>query len=290
MSNEAYIFEVSQQSFAESVIFNSYKLPVLVEFMGVWSEPCALMDNLFSALAKEFAGQFIFAKVDIDEQEELSKQYTIKNIPTLIVFKDGKPVRTEEGQIQEMEARSLLKDFNVFRESDVMREEARNKHLTGNTSAAILLLTQAIKQDPSNIRIAMDMTQIFLDIGELTQAQSLFARLPEIEKQSDMGKALTGQLLFAELAEGTADLPSLQQRIANTPKDYQAHFELSVKYVALYNYDDAAKHLLVIIEQSPDFKDGAAKEMLIAMTNMLAPVDYEQATRFRQRLANLIAN
>ena len=82
--------------------------------MAIWSEPCAMMDDLFSGLAKEFAGDFIFAKIDTDEQEALRDQYAIKNLPTLMVFKDGEPIRTEEGQLQEVEARALLKDYGVF--------------------------------------------------------------------------------------------------------------------------------------------------------------------------------
>ena len=51
--------------------------------------------------------------------------------------------------------------------------------MTGNTQQAILLLTQAIQSDPSNLRVALDMVQIFLDIEEWEQAKSLFARLPD---------------------------------------------------------------------------------------------------------------
>jgi thioredoxin-like negative regulator of GroEL len=52
-------------------------------------------------LASEFSGQFIFAKIDIDEQEELKQQFSITNVPTLIVFKDGKEVQREEGELQD---------------------------------------------------------------------------------------------------------------------------------------------------------------------------------------------
>ena len=67
----------------------------------------------FSGLAKEFAEQFIFAKVDIDEQAELCKEHKIENIPTIMVFKDGKLVRTEVGELKEPDARELLKDFGI---------------------------------------------------------------------------------------------------------------------------------------------------------------------------------
>ena len=79
MSKEIFVFEVNQKSFDQAVLLNSHKVPVIVEFMGVWSGPCSAMDNLFTTLAKEFVEQFIFARVDIDEQAELTKAHSIEN-------------------------------------------------------------------------------------------------------------------------------------------------------------------------------------------------------------------
>lgn len=290
MSEEAYIFEVSQQSFGRSVIFNSGKIPVLVEFMGVWSEPCILMADLFSALAREFAGQFVFAKVDIDEQVELRKEYEIENVPTMLVFKDGKVVRKEVGQLQEVEARSLLKDFGIYRESDLMREQARDKHLSGDTPGAILLLTEAVKKDPANTRVAMDMVQIFIDMGEVQQAQSLYERLPETEKQTEMGKSLNGQLVFAGLAANTAGTRALSQQLDEDPDNSSIRFDLAVCLVADYQYEAAMDHLFAILGKEPDYKDGAAREMIVTITNMIAPVNNDLAQEFRRRLANLLAS
>lgn len=94
MNQEAFILEVGEQGFARYVIENSHKLPVLVEFLGVWSEPCMIMADVLLDLAHEFAGQFVIAKVDIDEQKGLAEQYKIENIPTLLVFQDGEVIFT----------------------------------------------------------------------------------------------------------------------------------------------------------------------------------------------------
>ena len=64
MNKETFSFEVNQKSFEQLVLLNSHKIPVFVEFMGVWSGPCIAMDTLFTNLAKEHAEKFIFAKVD----------------------------------------------------------------------------------------------------------------------------------------------------------------------------------------------------------------------------------
>ena len=192
MSQDIYVFEVNQKSFDQAVLLNSHKIPVIVEFMAVWSGPCSAMDNVFTRLAKEFAGRFIFAKVDIEEQEALAKANDIKNVPTLMVFKDGKMLRTEVGELKEQEARQLLNDLGIYHQTDLLREQAKQKHLAGDTVDAINLLSEAIKLDAGNTHVVMDMVQIFIDIGELQQADDLYARLPESARETEMGKALSG--------------------------------------------------------------------------------------------------
>ncbi len=289
MSKEVFVFEVNKKSFDQYVLLNSYKIPVIVEFMGVWSGPCIAMDNILSGLAKEFSGQFIFAKVDIDEQSELVKEHKIENIPTLMVFSEGVLTRTEMGELKENEIRELLKDFGIYHEFDLIREQAREKHITGDTPAAILLLTEAIKAEPSNTRIAMDMVQIFIDIGELEQASSLFARLPEASHETEMGKALNGQLTFAALAAKLDSAETLKNRLVTNPTDFDAQFDLSICLIAQYQYQEAMENLFNILQKDAEYKKGAAKEMIITITNMIAPTDNEFAQNIRRKLANFLA-
>lgn len=285
--NEAYIFEVSQQSFDASVITNSHKIPVLVEFMGIWSGPCIQMSDQLSGLATEFAGQFVFAKVDIDEQAELKEEHAIVNVPTLKVFKDGKVVRTEVGQLNEVELRAILKEFGVFSQINEMRMQAREKHMSGETVEAVKLLTQAIQQDPSNVNVAMDMAQIFIDMKELEQATALFNQLPDSAKTSDMGKSLTGQLTFLELAAKTAGKFQLQQTLLTSPDDCDAHFDMAICLIAESDYLQAADHLFEIMRINPNYKDDAAKEMIINVSNMLKQNDPELSSKIRGRLSSV---
>ena len=290
MSNEEiYIFEASQNNFNTSVILNSHKLPVLVLFQGVWSEHCLVLADTITAFAKEFAGQIVFAKVDIDEQPELRQEYRIENVPTLKVFKNGEVVRTEQGLMGEDEIRALLKDFGVFRKSDALREQARQQHMSGDSVTAVKLLTEAIQKDPGNVRVVMDMVQVMLDMGELAQAEALLNRLPEQVKTGDTGQALSGQLTFKKLAAKTAGKQNLLDNITNNPADFDSHFDLSVCLVAEHDYKQAMEHLFTIFDKEPDYKEGAAKELIIALTNMLAPNDPQLAQEFRRRLGSSLA-
>lgn len=289
MKKEVYVFEVSENSFAESVIQNSHTLPVFVEFMGFWSEPCIILSEVLSDLATELASQFIFAKLDIDENTELRKQYDIQNVPCLKVFVDGEVVASEEGQLSDDECRQLLKRFGVFHESDEMRLEARELHLSGDTQAAFIILTDAIKKDPGNTRIALDMVQIFIDVKLIDNANALFNKLPAAVKESKVGASLAGQLAFANQAAKTEGIDILQQRIELDENNHQARFDLAICLLAEYETMAAINHLFYILERDLSFKDGAAKELLIVLIAALKEKEPVVAKETQQRLNNLLA-
>ena len=289
MSPQSYVFEVSRQSFPQAVLLNSHKLPVVVEFMGAWSGPCVAQEQRFTQLAGEFPERFIFAKVDIDEQPELRTEYAIDNVPTTLVFHAGEVRRREVGELNDDEARALLATLGIYRQSDALREQAREKHMAGDSAAAILLLTEAVKADPGNLRVALDMVQVLLDLERLADARGLFQRLPENARDSDTGKALKGQLAFAELAAKTAGFEALSARLAATADDHAARFDLAVCNVARHDFTAAMDHLLAIQRQEPEFRDGAAREMIVMLVNMLAATDPPLAADYRRRLSNLLA-
>ena len=152
-----------------------------------------------------------------------------------------------------------------------------------------MLLTQAIQQDPGNTRVAMDMVQIFIDTGELAQAKALFNKLPDSDKESSMGKSLLGQLAFADLAAKTEGIANLTNKLAQNENDHAARFDLAVCLVDQHDYDAAIEHLFTLLQNAPDYNEGAAKEMIITISNMLAPNQPEQAQEYRRQLSNLIS-
>lgn len=289
MKKDVYVFEVSEKSFAESVLQNSHTLPVLVEFMGFWSEPCIIMSDTLAELATEFASQFIFAKVDIDENAELRKQYDVQHVPCLKVFVNGEVVETEEGQLTEEECRELLKRYDVFHESDEMRLQARELHLSGDTQAAFIILTEAIKKDPKNTRIALDMVQIFIDTKLIDNANALFNKLPASVRESKIGAALARQLAFVNQAAKTEGTEKLQQRIAVNENDHDARFDLAICQLADYETMSAIDHLFYILQRNMDFKEGAVKELLIALISGLKEKEPAVAKETQQRLSNLLS-
>lgn len=85
------ISQLTEATFSEEV--NSSELPVLVDFWAEWCTPCKMIAPILEELSSENAGKIKIAKVDVDANPALARQFDVMSIPTLLVFKDGVPER-----------------------------------------------------------------------------------------------------------------------------------------------------------------------------------------------------
>ena len=84
-------FDLSDDKFDEVVLrVNS---PVLVDFWAPWCPPCRMVAPVIEELAEEYGDRVGFARVNVDDNPKVSSRYGIQSIPTLLIFKDGKPMR-----------------------------------------------------------------------------------------------------------------------------------------------------------------------------------------------------
>ena len=101
------VLEITNENFEEKVLQSNK--PVLIDFWAAWCGPCKMMSPIVDEIAKEIGQKAIVGKVTVDEQGELAGKYGIMSIPTLIIFKEGQPVKTFVG-VQDKE--TVLSELN----------------------------------------------------------------------------------------------------------------------------------------------------------------------------------
>lgn len=87
--------KLTDDSFEKEVLQSSS--PVLVDFWAEWCQPCQMIGPVVDELSDEYSGKVKFGKINVDENINVPGNYGVMSIPTLIVFKDGKPFKTMVG-------------------------------------------------------------------------------------------------------------------------------------------------------------------------------------------------
>jgi thioredoxin 1 len=87
--------EITDATFDE-VVLKSDK-PVLVDFWATWCGPCRMVGPIIEDISSDYEGKAVVGKVDVDNNQEFAAKYGVRNIPTVLLFKDGEVVDKQVG-------------------------------------------------------------------------------------------------------------------------------------------------------------------------------------------------
>ena len=99
------VLHINESNFEQEVLKSD--VPVIVDFWAEWCGPCKMLAPVFQELAEE-TPDVKFAKVNVDDAEQLAMKFKIMSIPTLVLMKDGKPVKKSVGLISKQQMKELL--------------------------------------------------------------------------------------------------------------------------------------------------------------------------------------
>jgi len=277
-----FSFDVSIEEFEAKVIEPSSRVPVVIDFWAPWCEPCKTIKPLLEKLAEEYAGRFLLAKVDADQNPELAQHFGVRSIPSVKVLFQGKLVDEFNGVLPEGQIRAFLDRIALPATGGNLREEAAALVAEGRLDEALSRLSEASREQPADEAVRLDAIDVLLQLGRSDEAGQLLAS--EYTLEAERANALRARLA---LAAGAADTGELETKLATNPADHATRLDLARAYAGQNRFREALENALEVVTRDRFFDEGAGRKALLQIFEALAGSEqYDDLVReFRRKLS-----
>jgi putative thioredoxin len=282
MANSPFVVTLTSQNFQQVVIQGSRERPVLVDFWADWCAPCRALMPVLAKLADAYNGKFLLAKLDTEAERGLTAQFGIRSLPTVQLFRDGKPVDQFMGALPEAQVRAFL-DRHIPREADLLVARAEALIGAGNLTDAAALIAQAQAAEPDHPGARIAEIRLKAVAGDTQAAEALIQSLPAGLLGDPAVAALRGQLRFANVLADARPEPELRARLAADPGDSGARYQLAAYRVAQGDFEGALAFLFDLMKHDRSYGDDAGRKGMLVIFGLLGGTG-DLVSRWRGRM------
>ncbi len=285
MTDNTLVFDVvGAEQFEQLVVQNSFDQPVLVDFWAQWCAPCKVLMPILEKITGGYQGELLLAKVDCDIDQEIVARLGIKSLPTVVLFKDGKPVDGFTGAQSEADIRTLLSKHVAEPAQPVVDPllSAQELFEQGEFAQAETLLKELLSGDDQQPAALVLFARCLVERGALADAEAVLNSVKDDEQKHAIA-AVRAQLAFLRQAVDLPDIADLKTRLAKNVEDDEAVLQLSIQQLARQSYEPALDNLLKLFIRNRSFAEGAAHKTLLQVFELLG-TEHPLVTLYRRRL------
>lgn len=275
---DPWVKDVDDASFERDVVERSREVPVVVDFWARWCGPCRVLGPLLEGLARERAGGFVLAKVDIDRSPALADRFEVRSVPAVTAFRDGRPTDGFVGARPLPELRRWL-DRLAPDEMERLAAEAQGLAAT-DPAGAEAALRRVLAARPRHERASLTLARLLLARGDEDEARALVRQVAPGVDARDEVERLEAELTLRELGRACAAAP------ADAPPA-EARYRDGCRLAAEGRHAEALEALLEAARQDKRLGAGRVREAMVQVFYALGARD-PLSDRYRAELARTI--
>ncbi len=279
-----WTIDVNEENFEAAVIERSNDVPVLVDFWAEWCGPCKVLGPVLEKLADEYAGGFVLAKLNVDENPNLAGMFAIQGIPAVKLFRDGDLASEFTGALPEPALREFLTKF-LPTANDKEAQAAAALEAEGKWVEAKAAYETILADAPNHSQALLGMARLAMHDGDNAAALEYLERISIVSDERKEADRLLARLNLQ--AGGAQNEAVLREKVAANPKNIEARFELAQGLASLEKYAEALKEFLEVVKTDRAFKDDGARKAMIQIFEVLGPED-PLTDKYRSELAAVL--
>ena len=269
------IIDVNATNFEESVIKGSQERVVIVDFWAPWCGPCKTLTPILEEVVAEMGAGVMLAKVNVDENQELAGAFRVQSIPTVMIIKDGRPVDGFTGALPKEQIlerlQPLVPEMPDAEEVDAddLLAQAQELLEMGDWQRAALAYEQHLAEKPDDTQALVGLGRIRLMANDFDAVRELVAKVEQGTAEYDQAQALLTQIEFHQLSAEAGGRAACAQKLLADPDDLEARYLFACCAAAEGDYAVALEEWLKVVERQQDFRNGAAKDALVSVFQLL---------------------